>query len=91
MWTEVSYSTVDCIHCCSGASMYLTIYHNIIIPLIIFLNQVLYALSSGMSWRPSNINFSHIDFYAAIVDFFEDTPGPVAQTTIANLLRWWNR
>ena len=44
-----------------------------------------------MSWRPSNINFSHIDFYVAIVDFFEDTPGPVAQTTIANLLSWWNR
>ena len=52
--------------------------HNIIISLIIFLNQVQYALSSGTSWRPSNIDFSHIDFYVAIVDFFEDTPALVA-------------
>jgi hypothetical protein len=38
-----------------------------------------------------DIDFSHAEFYHAIVDCFEVTPGPVAQARVEDLLAWWNR
>ena len=32
-----------------------------------------------------------MEFYQAVVDYFEMTPGPVAKAHIANLLVWWNK
>ncbi|KZP15450.1 hypothetical protein FIBSPDRAFT_750186, partial [Athelia psychrophila] len=37
------------------------------------------------------IDFSHIEFYTAIIDFFEATPGPLAQAKADELLAWWNK
>ena len=56
-----------------------------------FIIQVRFALSSGTSWKISDIDFNHIDFYTAIVDFFDDAPGPVAQARVTDLLAWWNK
>lgn len=53
--------------------------------------QLRFALSSGNAWKPSHIDFSHVEFYAAIVDYFEVTPGPVAQAHVDDLLAWWDR
>jgi hypothetical protein len=53
--------------------------------------QVRFALSSLSSWNEVDIDFNHRDFYNAIVDYFEITPGPIAQTNSAELLRWWNK
>ncbi|KAF7973764.1 hypothetical protein HWV62_14224 [Athelia sp. TMB] len=35
--------------------------------------------------------FRHVKLYAAIVDFFEATPGPRAQAKADKLLEWWNK
>jgi hypothetical protein len=50
-----------------------------------------FALSSVNAWRVVDIDFNHEEFYTAIVDYFEVTPGPVAQAHVNNLLAWWNR
>jgi hypothetical protein len=52
---------------------------------------VRFALSSATAWRDIDIDFSHSEFYSAIVDYFEVTPGPVAQGRVDDLLRWWNK
>lgn len=43
------------------------------------------------AWHVVDINFSHVEFYGAIVDYFEVTPGPRAQARVDELLEWWNR
>jgi len=53
--------------------------------------QVRFALSSATAWRDNDIDFNHIEFYSAVVDYFELTPGPVAQAHVDDLLAWWNR
>jgi len=50
-----------------------------------------FALSSSSAWRDVDIDFSHAEFYHAIVDCFEVTRGPVAQARVDDLLAWWNR
>jgi hypothetical protein len=50
-----------------------------------------FALSSPNAWRVVDIDFNHDEFYMAITDYFEITPGPVAAAEVANLLAWWNR
>ena len=50
-----------------------------------------FALSSSSAWRDMDIDFSHAEFYHAIVNCFEVTPGPVAQARVDDLLAWWNR
>ncbi|KAF7976661.1 hypothetical protein HWV62_5999 [Athelia sp. TMB] len=53
--------------------------------------QLRFALSNATAWRLIDIDFSHVEFYAAIVDFFETTPGPRAQASADKLLEWWNK
>lgn len=53
--------------------------------------QLRFALSSGTSWRLVDIDFSHVEFYSAIIDFFEAPPGPRAQAKADELLAWWNK
>ena len=50
-----------------------------------------FALSSANAWRDVDIDFNHIEFYSAIVDYFELTPGPVTLARVDDLLAWWNR
>jgi len=38
-----------------------------------------------------NIDFSDAEFYHAIVECFEVTPGPVARARVDDLFAWWNR
>ncbi|KIM71549.1 hypothetical protein PILCRDRAFT_82683, partial [Piloderma croceum F 1598] len=53
--------------------------------------QLRFALSSANTWHVVDIDFNHEEFYTAIVNYFEITPGPVAAAEVANLLAWWNR
>jgi len=53
--------------------------------------QLRFSLSSLNAWRETDIDFNYRDFYQAIVDYFEVTPGPVAQRNISDLLQWWNK
>lgn len=48
-------------------------------------------MSTGNTWKVSYIDFSHLEFYGAIVEYFEAPPGPVAQAQVDSLLAWWNR
>ena len=49
-------------------------------------------LSSVSAWRNIDIDFSHVEFYFAIVDCFEVMPRPVAKARVEDLvLNWWNR
>ncbi|KZP23643.1 hypothetical protein FIBSPDRAFT_930434 [Athelia psychrophila] len=52
--------------------------------------QLRFALSSASSWNPLDMDFCYIDFYAAVVAYFETPPGPVAAEHIVLLLQWWN-
>ncbi|KAF7973006.1 hypothetical protein HWV62_16384 [Athelia sp. TMB] len=52
--------------------------------------QLRFALSNTTSWRLVDIDFSQVEFYGAIVDFFESTPGPRTQANAEKLLAWWN-
>jgi hypothetical protein len=56
-----------------------------------FAYQVRFALSSLNSWNEVDADFSHRDFYNAIVDYFEVPTGRVAQRNSTELLRWWNK
>jgi hypothetical protein len=38
-----------------------------------------------------DVEFNHVEFYQAIVNYFEVTPGPVGQAHVDDLLAWWNR
>jgi len=38
-----------------------------------------------------DIDFSHAEFYHAIVNCFEVTLGPITQARVDDLLAWWNR
>jgi hypothetical protein len=38
-----------------------------------------------------DIDFNHHEFYSAVVDYFEVTPGPRSQARVDELLTWWNR
>jgi len=58
---------------------------------MLFPSQVRFALSSLNSWNEVDADFSHRDFYNAIVDYFEVTTGPVAQRNSTELLHWWNK
>lgn len=53
--------------------------------------QTRFALSNAGAWRITDIDFSHDEFYTAIVDYFEVTPGPDAKARVEELLAWWNR
>jgi hypothetical protein len=50
-----------------------------------------FALSSANSWRSADIDFDYAEFYQAVVDYFEVTPGPIAKARVADLLAWWNK
>ncbi|KAF7970326.1 hypothetical protein HWV62_24346 [Athelia sp. TMB] len=52
--------------------------------------QLRFALSSGTSWKLVDIDFSHVEFYAAIVDFFENPARPRSKAKADALLAWWN-
>ncbi|KAG1728129.1 hypothetical protein EDD22DRAFT_789168 [Suillus occidentalis] len=52
---------------------------------------VRFALSSVSSWRTVDGDFDYEAFWNNIVDFFEDTPGPVARRRMDKLLEWWTR
>ncbi|KAI6143765.1 hypothetical protein BKA82DRAFT_4331182 [Pisolithus tinctorius] len=53
--------------------------------------QVRFALSSANTWHNVDGNFDYSQFYNAILDFFEDLPGPAAKKRVDELLAWWNR
>ncbi|KAF8839843.1 hypothetical protein BDN67DRAFT_969490 [Paxillus ammoniavirescens] len=53
--------------------------------------QVRFALCSAGSWRNVDGDFDYIQFYNAIIDFFEVTPGNAAKKRVDELLGWWNR
>lgn len=53
--------------------------------------QLRFALSNTTTWCVVDIDFSNVDFYTAIVDFFEVNPGPRNQAKADELLVWWNR
>ncbi|KAG1857713.1 hypothetical protein DFJ58DRAFT_840571 [Suillus subalutaceus] len=59
--------------------------------LIYKLWQVCFALSGVTSWRTMDGDFDYKMFWNAIVDFFENVPGPVAQHRVTQLLEWWTR
>jgi hypothetical protein len=50
-----------------------------------------FALSSANAWRSVDIDFDYAEFYQAVVDYFEVTPGPIAKARVADLLAWWNK
>ncbi|KZP28583.1 hypothetical protein FIBSPDRAFT_728905, partial [Athelia psychrophila] len=52
--------------------------------------QLRFALSSALSWSPTDADFSYVTFYAAAVDYFEAPPGPIAAAEVELLLQWWN-
>jgi hypothetical protein len=53
--------------------------------------KVRFAMSSLNTWNETDIDFNYRDFYYAIIDYFEVTPGPVAQQHTSELLHWWNK
>ena len=53
--------------------------------------QLCFACSNAGAWCVTDVDFSYDEFYTAIVDYFEVTPGPMAQARIDDLLAWWNR
>ncbi|KAG2743856.1 hypothetical protein P692DRAFT_20744999 [Suillus brevipes Sb2] len=53
--------------------------------------QVRFALSSVSSWRTVDADFDYEAFWNNIVDYFEDTPGPVTRRKVEKLLEWWTR
>ncbi|KIM77418.1 hypothetical protein PILCRDRAFT_12056 [Piloderma croceum F 1598] len=53
--------------------------------------QLHFALSNANTWRVVDVDFDHMEFYRAIIDYFDVTPGPVARAHIDGLLAWWNR
>ncbi|KAG2741436.1 hypothetical protein P692DRAFT_20751824 [Suillus brevipes Sb2] len=53
--------------------------------------QVRFALSSVTSWRSIDGDFDYIQFWRAIVDFFERPPGREARQRVERLLEWWTR
>jgi hypothetical protein len=53
--------------------------------------QIHFALSNITSWHTVDGDFDYQIFWDNIVDFFEDTLGPVAQARVRELLEWWTR
>ncbi|KAI6151179.1 hypothetical protein BKA82DRAFT_4013723 [Pisolithus tinctorius] len=53
--------------------------------------QVRFTLSSTNTWHNVDGDFDYSQFYNAILDFFEDLPGPAAKKRVDELLAWWNR
>ncbi|KAG2082405.1 hypothetical protein BD769DRAFT_1376428, partial [Suillus cothurnatus] len=53
--------------------------------------QVRFVLSSVNSWRSIDGDFDYIQFWQAIVDFFEKAPGREAHRWVDKLLEWWTR
>ncbi|KIK92910.1 hypothetical protein PAXRUDRAFT_12950 [Paxillus rubicundulus Ve08.2h10] len=53
--------------------------------------QVRFALSSVGSWRNVDGDFDYVQFYNAIIDFFEVVPGNAAKQRVDELISWWNR
>ena len=51
--------------------------------------QLRFSLSSATSWNENDGCFSYPVFYNNVVDFFEHTPGPMAQAEVRTLLSWW--
>lgn len=37
------------------------------------------------------MDFNYDEFYRAIVNHFEVTPGPISKARVEELLAWWNR
>lgn len=44
--------------------------------------QLRFALSNATAWRINDIDFNYSEFYSAIVNYFEVTPGPRAQSRV---------
>ncbi|KAG6379161.1 hypothetical protein JVT61DRAFT_11601 [Boletus reticuloceps] len=53
--------------------------------------QLRFALSDCGSWRITDGEFNHCDFYNNIIAFFENTGTADRKTTIQDILFWWNR
>jgi hypothetical protein len=52
---------------------------------------VRFALSSVTSWRTVDGDFDYVQFWRAIVDFFEKPPGRSARRRVDMLIEWWTR
>ncbi|KZP09805.1 hypothetical protein FIBSPDRAFT_963669 [Athelia psychrophila] len=52
--------------------------------------QLRFSLSDTSSWKSEDSQFDNQEFYYAIVDYFNDTPGPKAEEHVKELLAWWN-
>lgn len=57
---------------------------------LLILNQLRFALSSASAWKTEDSQFDNMEFYYAIVNYFEETLGPVAAKRGRELLGWWN-
>jgi hypothetical protein len=44
---------------------------------------------SATSWNEDDGCFSYPGFYNNMIDFFEHTPGPVAEAEVWALVSWW--
>jgi hypothetical protein len=53
--------------------------------------QLRFSLSNAAAWNETDGCFSYPVFYNNIIDLFEATPGPAAQTRAQALLSWWTR
>ncbi|KAJ7736249.1 hypothetical protein B0H14DRAFT_3168450 [Mycena olivaceomarginata] len=47
-----------------------------------------FALSDAPSWNDTDGDFDYILYYNNIIDWFENTLGPVAQKEVDDLLEW---
>ncbi|KZP08492.1 hypothetical protein FIBSPDRAFT_761283, partial [Athelia psychrophila] len=52
--------------------------------------QLRFSLSDASTWKTEDSQFDNQEFYYAIVDYFDDTPGPKAEDRVKELLAWWN-
>ena len=52
--------------------------------------QLVFALSDATQWVQVHQGFDYCSFYYFIIDYFEDTSGPIAQKKAQELLKWWN-
>ncbi|KAJ7689716.1 hypothetical protein B0H17DRAFT_849093, partial [Mycena rosella] len=50
-----------------------------------------FSLSDALQWNEQDGDFDYVLYYNNIVDWFEASPGPIAQKKVDELLAWWDR